>query len=193
VSAHSSNNDRSYLLEVEPLDLGADVKAIGLELIERQSREPVRGAEAARIWSRVLSVVSTVEPWSLDFFSHLDRLRDYCSRHNIPFRQAADRCIVIDRPDEDWLEEMLHRFEGETFGVRAGSRLSEGDAALEADLARRGVDAYHRAFGNYLYCAVCDFENGFLTLLTQRLWASEVIRRISPVVRDLGVEVLIPQ
>jgi hypothetical protein len=183
----------NYLLEVEPLDLGEDVKAIGLELIEPQSREPVRGPEAARIWSRVLAVLSATDPWSLDFFSHLDQLKDFCERNRIGFRQAAERCLVIEHPDEEWLEKVLHRFEGETFGVRAGSRVTEGDAALEGELARRGVDAYHKTFSDYLYCGVCDFENGFLTLLTRRLWASEVIRRVTPVVKDLGVEVLIPQ
>ena len=41
-----------YLLDVEPLDLGADVRAVGLELIEAdENREPVRGTDAARIWS----------------------------------------------------------------------------------------------------------------------------------------------
>ena len=39
-----------YLLEVEPLDLGEDVKAVGLELIEPENREPVRGADAAGGW-----------------------------------------------------------------------------------------------------------------------------------------------
>lgn len=33
-----------YLLDVEPLDLGADVRAVGLELVEAdENREPVRG------------------------------------------------------------------------------------------------------------------------------------------------------
>ena len=43
------------LLEIEPLDLGPDVRAMGLELVEDdENREPVRGPDAARIWSRVL-------------------------------------------------------------------------------------------------------------------------------------------
>ena len=46
---------------------------------------------------------------------------------------------------------------------------------------------------NYFFCAVCDFENGFLTLLTNRLWASEVIRRLRPVLDELPVEVARPQ
>lgn len=189
----SGETNVQYVLEVEPLDLGADVKAIGLELIEPESREPVRGADAAAIWSRVLTAVTATEPWALDFFSHLDRLRDYCRRHGIGFRDAAARCVVVEVPKEEWLEEFLHRFEGEMFGARAGARLKEGDAALEGDLARRGVDAYHTTYPNYLFCAVCDFENGFLTLLTKQLWASEVIRRVTPVVKDLRVEVMISQ
>ena len=48
-------NNSVYLLEIEPLDLGADVRAMGLELTEAdENREPIRGADAARIWSRVL-------------------------------------------------------------------------------------------------------------------------------------------
>jgi hypothetical protein len=55
------------------------------------------------------------------------------------------------------------------------------------------VDAYHAAFRNYLFCAVCDFENGFLTLLTEKLWTSEVLRRIKPATATLPVEVARPQ
>ena len=183
----------AYLLEVEPLDLGADVKAVGLELVERESREPVRGAEAARVWGAVLAVLAGAEPWALDFFSHLDRLRDFCRLHDIAYREAAKRCIVIAPPRAEPLVALLQRFEGETFGVRAGTLLASGDAALEGDLARRGVDAYHHVCANYFFCAVCDFENGFLTLLTNRLWASEVMRRVRPVLDGLSVAVGRPQ
>ena len=183
----------AYLLEVEPLDLGADVKAVGLELVERESREPVRGAEAARVWGAVFAALAGAEPWVLDFFSHLDRLRDFCRLHDIAYREAAKRCIVIAPPGAEPLVALLQRFEGETFGVRAGTLLASGDAALEGDLARRGVDAYHHVFANYFFCAVCDFENGFLTLLTNRLWASEVMRRVRPVLDGLSVAVGRPQ
>jgi len=179
----------AYLLEVEPLDLGADVKAVGLELVDRQSREPLRGAEAGRIWSAALRAVAGVEPWALDFFSHLDRLREYCRSHQIAYRDAAQRCIVIAPPEAAALAGLLERFQGETFGVRAGAPLTSGDTALEGDLARRGVDAYHRVYPNYFFCAVCDFENGFLTLLTNRLWTSEVIRRVRPGLEGFPVEV----
>lgn len=179
----------AYLLEVEPLDLGANVKAVGLELMDRPSREPLRGAEAGRIWSAVLTAVAGAEPWALDFFSHLDRLREYCRSHQITYREAAQRCIVIAPPEAAPLAGLLGRFQGETFGVRAGGLVTSGDAALEGDLARRGVDAYHCVFPNYFFCRVCDFENGFLTLLTNRLWASEVIRRVRPALQGFSVEV----
>jgi len=81
-----------------------------------------------------------------------------------------------------------------------GSRILEDllpspDAALEGDLASRGVDAYHSAFPNYYFCAICDFDNGSLTLLSQKIWASEVIRRVRPVLKSLDtieVEMRLP-
>ena len=182
-----------YVLEVEPLDLGADVKAVGLELIERESRKPVRGTDAARVWSAVLPALADGEPWSLDFFSHLDRLREFCRLRRIGCREAAHRCMVIAAPGPEALAALLERFERETFGVRAGGLLLSSDAALEGDLARRGVDAYHQVFTNYFFCAVCDFENGYLTLLTNRLWATEVIRRVRPALEALPVAVARPQ
>ena len=180
------------LLEVEALDLGADVKAVGLELIEAESREPLPAAESARIWGRALPALVGSEPWALDFFSHLDRLRDFCGHHDIAYREAAKRTVVIAPPEPEQLETLFERFAGETFGARAGGVLPDADAALEGDLARRGVDAYHPAFPNYFFCGVCDFENGFLTLLSNRLWASEVVRRLSPALHDLKVVVSQP-
>lgn len=181
-----------HVLEIEPLDLGADVKSVSLELIDPENREPVRGPAAAGIWSRVLPAISASEPWALDFFAHLERVRDYCRRHSITFRDAAPRCLVIPSPLPEQLLALLQRFEGETFGARAGAPLPAADAALETDLSHRGVDAYHSAYRHYLFCAVCDFENGFLTLLSHRLWASEVIRRVTPALRELSVQIRVP-
>lgn len=182
-----------YLLDVEPLDLGPDVRAVGLELVEAdENREPVRGPDAARIWSRVLIGTAATETWALDFFSHLDRIRDFCQRHQITFREAASRCLVIPEPQPAALESLLDRFQGETFGARAGAQLAAGDPALEGELAHRGVDAYHKAFPNYYFCAVCNFEDGSLVLLSQKLWASEVIRRVRPVLEGLEVEIRLP-
>ena len=183
-----------YVLEVEPLDLGADVKAVGLELVEMESREPARGADAARVWAAALGGLAGTEPWALDFFSHLDRVREYCRLHGVPFEEkASGRALVISTPSGEALAGLFERFEGETFGARAGALLATGDPAVEGELARRGVDAYHAAFRNYLFCAVCDFENGFLTLLTEKLWTSEVLRRIKPATVSLPVEVSRPQ
>ena len=179
-----------HLLEIEPLDLGEDVRAMGLELTEAdENREPIRGTAAAAIWSRVLRATAVDEIWSLDFFSHLDRIRDYCGRHEINFRDAGKHSVVIPDPGANQLESLIDRFQNETFGVRAGARLAQGDPTLEGELARRGVDAYHTTFQNYFFCAICSFDDGSLVLLSQKLWASEVIRRIRPALDGLEVEI----
>jgi hypothetical protein len=179
-----------YLLEVEPLDLGADVRAMALELTEAdENREPIRGADAARIWSRVLRAIASPESWALDFFSHLDRLRDYCQRHQISYREATKHSLVVPAPDLAVLEPLLDRFQGETFGARAGGPLVDGDPTLEGELARRGVDAYHTAFPRYSFCAICNFEDGSLVLLSEKLWASEAIRRVRPALEGQDVEI----
>jgi hypothetical protein len=182
-----------HLLDIEALDLGPDVRAVGLDLVEGdENREPVRGADAARVWSRVLPATAGQEPWALDFFSHIDRVRDFCDRHGIAYREASQRSIVIPAPEPAALESLLGRFQAETFGVRAGGPVTAGDPSLEGDLARRGVDAYHAAFANYFFCAVCGFEDGSLVLLSEKLWASEVIRRVRPVLKGLNVQVHLP-
>ena len=181
-----------YFLEVEPLDLGPDVRAIGLELAEAdENREPARGPAAAKIWARVLVATAASEPWVFDFFSHLDRVHDFCNRHHIAYRDANQRCVVVPAPDVNALQELLDRFQNETFGARAGSGIAD-DAELEGELARRGVDAYHTAFPKYFFCAVCNFEDGSLVLLSEKLWASEVIRRARPALHGLDVEVSLP-
>ncbi len=185
-----------HRLDIEPLDLGEDVRAVGLELTEAdENREPVRGADAARAWARVLQATAGQEPWVLDFFSHIDRVRDYCNLHGVAYREANQRSIVIPAPAPAVLEALLERFEGETFGARAGAPLAAEaavDSALEADLARRGADAYHAAFRNYFFCAICAFEDGSLVVLSEKLWASEIIRRVRPAVKNIGVEVQLP-
>jgi hypothetical protein len=120
-------------------------------------------------------------------------VREYCRLHGIVFEEkSSGRCLVIPAPSPGALAGLIERFAGETFGARAGAPLAAGDAIVEGDLARCGVDAYHAAFRNYLFCAVCDFENGFLTLLTEKLWTSEVLRRVKPAVASLPVEVARP-
>jgi hypothetical protein len=182
-----------HLLDVEPLDLGPDVRAIGLELTEAdENREPVRGMDAARVWSRVLRATAADEIWALDFFSHIDRVREYCDQHQLKYREAGKRSIVIPTPELSALESLIDRFQGETFGARAGALVAETDKVLEGELARRGADAYHTAFQNYFFCAICGFEDGSLVFLSQKLWASEVIRRVRPALEGQDVEIRLP-
>lgn len=168
------------LLEVEPLDLGQDVRAVGLDLTEGADREPIRGENAARVWSLALPSIAGKEPWALDFFSHLKRVREFCQFRGVEYREASERCVVISSIAQNALEELFQRFEGETFGMRAGGRLETIDSALENDLARKGVDAYHLAYLAYSFCAVCNFEDGSVVVLSNGLWASEIVRRVKP-------------
>jgi len=105
-----------YLLDVEPLDLGPDVRAVGLELTEAdENREPVRGPEAARSGAASSAQPRPMKSGPLIFFSHLDRVREYCNQHQVKYREAGTRSIVIPAPDLPALESLLNRFQGETF------------------------------------------------------------------------------
>src|SRR5215468_2278470 len=110
----------AFSLDVQALDLGADVKAVGLELLETESREPVRGKEAAEFWAATFPMLANDQPFVLDFFSHLDRVREFCSNHKIEFREAGSRSLVIAQPSPEQLRQLFARFATETFGIRAG-------------------------------------------------------------------------
>jgi hypothetical protein len=181
-----------FSLDVEALDLGADIKAVGLELLETESREPVRGKDAALIWAAVFPVLAANEFLVIDFFSHVDRVREFCKLHEIPYRETAERCLVLPQPGQSQLEELFQRFEGETFGARAGGPAQDGDTELEKELSRRGLDAYQPAYARYTFCAVCEPDDGWVTLLSQTLWPTEVIRRIRPAVRKFDVYIARP-
>ncbi len=181
-----------FSLDVETLDLGTGTNAIGMELVETENREPVRGPDAVAIWSGVFPALVAQEPFVLDFFSHLDRVRDFCVSRKIAFREAAGRCIVVPRPGEEQLRELLERFVGETFGLRAGPRTLEPDAELEGDLSKRGLDAYQGAYTRYTFCVVCELEGGWLTILSETLWPSEAIRRVRPAVQPFDVHIARP-
>jgi len=141
-----------FSLDVEALDLGADTKAVGLELLGTESREPVRGKDASVIWAALFPALAVNEFYVVDFFSHLDRVREFCKLHEIHYREAAERCLVLPQPGETQLDELFQRFEGETFGIRAGGPVQGGDAELERELSRRGLDAYQPAYGRYTFC-----------------------------------------
>jgi hypothetical protein len=119
-------------------------------------------------------------------------VRDFCERYAITFRKPNAHVILVPEPDTAQLQPLFERFAGETFGIRAGSPRVAGDAVVEGALAEKGVDAYHSAFPNYLFCCVCDFENGFLTVLSNHLWASEIIRRAKAALEKTQVEVTRP-
>ena len=182
-----------FSLDVEALDLGPGVKAVGLELVETENREPVRGKQAAEIWSALFPALALEEFYTMDFFSHIDRVQDFCKARKIEFREAGGRCIVLPQPRHGRLFQLFERFEGETFGIRAGATAETPDAALEGDLSKRGVDAYQSAYERYLFCAICEPEDGWVTLLSATLWASEVIRRARPAVQPFDIYIARPQ
>jgi hypothetical protein len=181
-----------FSLDVEVLSLGADIKAVGLELLETESREPVRGTKAAQIWSAAFPVLAAEEFYVFDFFSHLDRVRDFCGTHEIPVREAAERCLVISKPTQEQLLDIFTRFESETFGMRVGPTAETPDPAVEGELSKRGLDAYQSAYTRYTFCAVCEPEDGWITLLSEKLWPSEVIRRVRPALQPFDVHIARP-
>lgn len=182
-----------FSLDVETLDLGPEVKAVGLDLIETENREPVRGKQGAEIWSAIFPALAADDYYVLDFFSHTDRVVEFCKNRKIAYREAGARCVVLPMAREAQLFQLFERFEGETFGLRAGSKAETPDASLEGDLSKRGVDAYQDGYIGYLFCAVCEPEDGWVTLLSATLWASEVIRRVRPAVQPFDVYIARPQ
>jgi hypothetical protein len=182
----------AFSLDVQALDLGRDVKAVGLELLETESREPVRGREAAEFWAATFPLLASGEPFVLDFFSHLDRVRDFCAAHEIPFQQSGSRSLLIPGPSEEQLRQLFERFEAETFGLRSGPRTQEDDDALAAGLSGHGVDGYQSAYKRYSFCAVCELEDGWITLLSDTLWPSEIVRRLRPAAQSFDVHIARP-
>jgi len=181
-----------YSLDVEMLNLGNDVKAVGLELVETENREPVRGAEGAQVWSEIFPALAGTESYCVDFFSHIDRVREFCRSQEIAFREAAGRCLVLPAPGLENLLRLFERFEAETFGIRAGSAVETADKALESDLSKRGLDAYQAAYTRYTFCGICEPEDGWVTLLSESLWPSEVIRRVRPAVQRFDIHIARP-
>jgi hypothetical protein len=163
-----------YSLDVQPLELGDDTKAIGLELLETESREPLRGPVAAQICSALFPALAAKESLVVDFFSHLERVREFCMLHGMVFRETASRCLVLTQPAQEQLRLVFERFEKETFGIRV-------------------LDAYQAAYSRYTFCAVCEPEDAWVTLLSDKLWPSEVIRRVRPALQPFDVYLARPQ
>jgi len=181
-----------FSLDVQALDLGNEVKAVGLELVETENHEPVRGNEGAEIWSEIFPALAGTETYAVDFFAHLDRVREFCKARGFDWREGAERCLVITEPSVEQLRQLFERFEGETFGIRAGNAAQGADAALEGELSKRGLDAYQDAYSRYTFCAICEPEDGWVTLLSNTLWPSEIIRRLRPAVQPFDVHIARP-
>lgn len=182
-----------YSLDVQALDLGPGTKAVGLELIETESREPLRGSQAASIWAAALVALSAKEPYAVDFFSHLDRVREFCASRGIAIREGASRCLVIPQPSLELLRQLIARFELETFGLRIGPATGNPDPALEQDLSHRGLDAYQAAYSRYTCCAICELSDAWTTVLSDSLWPTEMIRRFRPALQPFDVYIARPQ
>jgi len=177
----------AFSLDVQALDLGADVKSVGLELLETESREPVRGREAAQFWAACLPLLAATEPYVLDFFSHLDRVREFCAAHSVPFQETGPRSLSIPQLSQEQLQQLCERFAAETFGLRAGERIKEEDPELAGELSGRGLDAYQAGYKRYTFCAVCELDDGWVTVLSETLWPSEVIRRLRPAAQQFSI------
>jgi hypothetical protein len=182
-----------YSLDVQAMDLGSETKAAGLELIETESREPLRGEKAAEIWAAAIPALAGEDFWALDFFSHLERVREFCETKEIVFHETASRCLVVPQPSAEALQGLLERFAAETFGMRAGDAAQEPDVAVEEALSHRGLDAYQEAYTRYSFCAVCEPDDGWVTVLSEKLWASEIIRRVRPALQPFDVYIARPQ
>ncbi len=181
-----------FSLDVQALDLGGDMKAVGLELVGTENREPVRGKDAAEIWSAVFPALAGNESYAVDFFSHIERVREFCKTREIAIRDAAERCVVLPQPNSEQLRQIFERFEGETFGIRAGTATQSADAALEGTLSKRGLDAYQPVYARYTFCAICEPEDGWVTLLSESLWPSEVIRLVRPAIHPFDIHIARP-
>jgi hypothetical protein len=176
-------------LLIEPLDLGADVRAISLDLAEEGAESPATGQDANALWAAAIPALAANEVWAFDFVSHLDRVRDFCRSHAIAHHEPASRCVVIPDPGPEKITALVARFEGETFGFRVGGQLDTGDPSLESELSKRGMDAYQDAYSRYSLCAICDFENGSLTVLSEKVSSAEILRRLKPALSPLGARV----
>jgi len=128
----------------------------------------------------------------VDFFSHVDRVREFCKSRSVALREAAERCVVVPQPSKELLKQIFERLEGETFGIRAGKASETADAALEGELSKRGLDAYQAAYSRYTFCAICEPEDGWVTLLSETLWPSEIIRRVRPAVQPFDIYIARP-
>jgi len=104
----------------------------------------------------------------------------------IRLREAAERCVVLPRPNREQLRLIFERFEAETFGFRAGAAVT----VRRRRARRRPFKAWSRrlsigVYALFVFAPFCEPEDGWVTLLSESLWLSEVIRRVRPAVSTI--------
>ena len=134
------------------------------------------------------------ESFALDFFSHLDRVREFCNTHSIPFREAAARCLVVPQPSLEQSSPAARTLRSEDIRHARGCR----DANTEIRLWRTNflIAAWTPTsppIARYTFCAVCEPDDGWVTVLSDTLWPSEVIRRVRPALQPFDVYIARPQ
>src|SRR5258708_6169518 len=140
----------------------------------KSSKSPVGSASG---WKRRM-------PFSIGWMSASNRRT---CRQNFRTQNRKDELAGQAEPGE-----LLQRVGRETLGCRARGPVQGGDAALEKELSRRGLDAYQPEYARYTFCAVCEPEDGWVTLLSETLWPTEIIRRIRPAAQKFNVYIARP-
>ena len=144
---------------------------MGLELIDPETREPVTGRGSREDLGGGVDCARGGRSLGARFFrasgTGAGVLPVAAASH---FASPTSACWSFRSSRSRQLAAIVERFAGETFGVRAGGLLAQATRDVEAGLAERGVDALpHWPIRSYLFCAVCDFENGFLTVAERSL------------------------
>ena len=130
-----------YSLDIQSMELGDDTKAVGLNCWRPRVASLCAAQFAAQIWSAAFPPLAAKESLVVDFFSHLERVREFCKLQGVAFREIAQLgSLVLTQPSQEQLRLVFERFEKETFGIRVGPAAEPVDAVLEDELSHRGLD-----------------------------------------------------
>ena len=135
-----------YSLDVQAWTLAKTLKPSAWNSSKRKAASPCADRKPPQSGPPPWWLLPAMKLMSLDFFSHLDRVRNSATLTASLYREAAARCLVVPQPSLELLRQLLARFEAETFGMRAGPAAANPDAALENELSHRGLDAYQPAY-----------------------------------------------
>ena len=182
-----------FSLDVEALDLGPGVKAVGLELVETENREPFVARRQRRFGRR------SSLPWRMKnitswiFSATSIALRSFARRGRSSIAKQA--CAA-------WFCRSRGRVNCSSFS--SASKAKPLEFAREP-LRKLPMPRWKATFPSAastptkppmsatLFCAVCEPEDGWVTLLSATLWASEVIRRVRPAVLPFDIYIARPQ